>query len=57
MKKSSFNIVQEYQNHFLLYNTLSTSIVEIERELYNQIFEMGDYSLSEVKALYEMGFL
>lgn len=57
MKRSIFNVVQKYQDHFLLYNTLSTSIVEIEKEVYNRVFLDEDYSLDETIALYEMGFL
>ena len=59
MKPSMFNIVQHYNENILLYNTYSTSLVEIESAIYNEIFIDGNYSdyKDEVDALFELGFL
>lgn len=42
MKPSKFNIVQPYGDNVLIYNTFSTSMVEIEPQLYTNIFENGE---------------
>lgn len=61
MKPSMFIISQrgETPGTILLYSTFSTSIVELEENVYNTIFCNGDYSryTDEVAALSEMGFL
>ena len=57
MKNSIFNIVQDYKDGYLLYNTFTTSLVELTKNLYTSIFIKGDYSFDEVVALYDMGFL
>lgn len=57
MKKSLFNISQPSENGVLLYNTFTTSLVELPNNLYTAIFEKSDYSLPETSKLYDMGFL
>lgn len=57
MKKSIFNISQLFENKILLYNTFTTSFVELSSELYYDIFEKKDYSKPEVLELFKMGFL
>lgn len=58
MKLSKFNISQPYQESILVYNTYSTSIVELELELYSAIFERQEFSSHpEVEQLIEMGFI
>ena len=61
MKPSMFIISQKGENPgtILLYSTFSTSIVELEENVYNAIFCNSDYSryTDEVAALFEMGFL
>lgn len=61
MKKSKFIVEQEgsLQNTLLLYSTFSTSMVELETDLYTDIFveEKYDQHPEEVAALYDMGFL
>lgn len=57
MKTSLFNISQPIENGVLLYNTFSTSLVELSDELYKAIFEENDYSFPEISDLYSMGFL
>lgn len=57
MKKSIFNISQPIEKGVLLYNTFTTSLVELSDEMYKKIFDEDDFSLPEVSALYSMGFL
>ena len=61
MKRSRFIVSQKGKDPetVLLYSTFSTSIVELEEELYREIFEEENYSEypNEVKSLFEMGFL
>lgn len=57
MKKSIFNISQSIESGILLYNTFTTSLVELPDELYKAIFVKEDFSLPEISALYNMGFL
>lgn len=58
MKPSKFNIAQLYQGNILLYNTYSTSMVEMELQTYKDIFENGANSYNEeIKQLISMGFL
>ena len=57
MKKSIFNISQPIESGVLVYNTFTTSLVELPNELYKKIFDEDDFSLPEVSALYSMGFL
>ena len=52
-----FNISQPIENGVLLYNTFSTSLVELSDELYKAIFVENDYSFPETSDLYSMGFL
>lgn len=57
MKKSIFNIEQRIEKGVLLYNTFTTSLVELSDVLYKEIFIEDNFSLPEVAALYSMGFL
>lgn len=57
MKKSIFNINQKINDQVLLYNTFTTSLVELSEDLYQAVFVKNDYSLPEVSVLYDMGFL
>lgn len=57
MKKSIFNIDQLFENRILLYNTFTTSLVELPKDIYRSIFVENDFSLPEVSALFNMGFL
>ena len=59
MKSSKFNIVDTYSGNILLYNTYSTSLVELEPELYSDIFDRHNITdhMSEVEQLKLMGFL
>ena len=58
MKPSKFNIVQPYGDNVLIYNTFSTSMVELEPQLYTNIFENGDIRYKkEIEQLTSMGFL
>lgn len=57
MKKSMFNISQSIENGILLYNTFTTSLVELSEDLYQSIFVEGDFSSPEIHSLYDMGFL
>lgn len=58
MKKSLFNVAQKYHDGILLYNTFTTSLVELESSLYAKIFVDEEYdSCEESEILYDMGFL
>lgn len=57
MKNSIFNIAQLVENKILLYNTFTTSLVELTEDLYQSIFVENNYLMSEVSALFDMGFL
>ncbi len=61
MKKSKFIISQKGKtpDTVLLYSTFSTSMVELEKNMYESIFEKNDYEKypEEVSSLHEMGFL
>lgn len=57
MKQSIFNISQPFKNKILLYNTFTTSLVELTNDLYNDIFIEKNFSHSEVTLLFNMGFL
>ena len=57
MKKSIFNISQTIENGVLIYNTFTTSLVELSEELYKEIFIKDNFSLPETSSLYSMGFL
>lgn len=58
MKPSKFNIVQAFEGNILLYNTYSTSMVELEPDLYTSIFQRGNlYDGPEIEQLHSMGFL
>ena len=57
-KPSKFNIIQRIDDHILIYNTYTTSMVELEPELYLSIFENGDTNHeAEIRQLFSMGFL
>ena len=57
MKKSIFNIEQPIDNGILLYNTFTTSLVELSEELYRTVFIENNLNVTEISALYNMGFL
>ena len=58
MKPSIFNIAQLFRGNILLYNTYSTSMVELEPQVYTDIFEHGNNSYTtEIEQLMQMGFL
>lgn len=58
MKPSKFNISQSYNDNILLYNTYSTSMIELEPQLYKDIFENGDSRYKkEINELKSMGFI
>lgn len=57
MKKSIFNISQSIENGVLLYNTFTTSLVELSNEVYETIFVNNDFARPEIPTLYNMGFL
>ena len=61
MKKSQYIVEQEGKNSdfILMYSTFSTSIVELNKNLYKEVFVDGIYNKhpQEVAALYNMGFL
>lgn len=57
LKESIFNISQQLENKILLYNTFTTSLVELSEDLYRAVFIEKDFSLSEVPSLFSMGFL
>lgn len=57
MKKSTFNISQSIENGVLLYNTFTTSLVELSNEVYETIFVNNDFTRPEIPTLYNMGFL
>lgn len=57
---SKYIVVQPLdQSEVLLYSTLSTSILTMENEMYNNIFNLQKFDdyIEECKALEEMGFL
>lgn len=43
MKKSIFNISQQIGDKILLYNTFTTSMVEMSKELYESVFVQDDF--------------
>lgn len=58
MKGSRFNIAIKRDENVLLYNTFSTSLVELDYPIFNDIFinhKFSDYE--ETKVLYEMGYI
>lgn len=59
MKYSKYNIIQDYRDRYLVYNTLSTSMIEIEKPMYENIFQKREFNKypNEIKALLKMGFL
>ncbi len=61
MKKSQFIVEQAgfSEESVLLYSTFTTSIVELDRKMYDDIFLHSKYENhpAETKALFEMGFL
>ena len=58
-KLSQFIVNREKKDTVLLYSTLTTSLIEIEKKIYNDIFieQEFDKYLEETKALYNMGFI
>ena len=57
MKESIFNINQKINDQVLLYNTFTTSLVELSEDIYQAVFVKNNHSLPEVSVLYDMGFL
>lgn len=57
MKKSIFNISQQIDERILLYNTFTTSLVELPKDLYETIFIQNNLSAPETTELFNMGFL
>lgn len=57
MKKSQFNIITKYKEQYLAFNTLTTSMVLLDKETYVEVFLNDNHSLSCVQQLHEMGFL
>ena len=59
MKASKYNIGQEYRDKILLYNTLSTAMIEIEPEIYSAIFKKKQFATfsNESEILKNLGFL
>lgn len=59
MKISQYNISKELadQNRIIVFNTFTTSLVTIEKDLYEKIFVEHDFNQSVVSDLMEMGFI
>lgn len=57
MKPSMFNIPIKEGEKTLLYNTLTTSMISLNNDLYRSIFLEHIFSVKEADTLYEMGFL
>lgn len=58
MKVSKFNVAVKLDDNILLYNTFSTSLVELNCSMYNDIFNENKFDdYEESKVLYEMGYL
>ena len=57
MKKSIFNISQIIKEGVLIYNAFTTSLIELNNDLYKKIFMENDFSVEEIADLYDMGFL
>lgn len=61
IKKSRFIVLQEgfSPNTVMMYSTLTTSLLELEANIYKDIFELGKYSeyIDISNDLYDMGFL
>ena len=61
MKKSQFIVDQPgfSKNTVLLYSTFSTSLVELEKKVYEDIFINNKFEKNQkdIQALYDMGFL
>ena len=45
MKASIFNVAQKYRDKILLFNTYTTSMLEIEEEMYNDILFKKKHSI------------
>lgn len=61
MKKSQFIVEQPgfSDNTVLLYSTFSTSLIELDQNIYEEVFVNANFEnyKDDVQALYEMGFL
>lgn len=57
MKKSLYNVITPYEGKYLIFNTLSTSMVLLNAETYEEIFVQDNYSAQCVSQLKEMGIL
>lgn len=59
MKKSLFNITQPYKDDVLLYNTFTTSMLQMDPDMYQKIFDEERYEQfpMETKELLSLGFL
>lgn len=57
IRLSKFNVVQKYNKGFLVYNTLSTSLVELDEKLFNNIFVQHNFTSKEIYDLYNIRFL
>lgn len=58
MKNSMFNICIPFDDKYIVYNTFSTSLVELDVFLYRDIFINNKYEeYEETKQLLDMGFL
>lgn len=58
MKISKFNVIQEYEGNMLLFNTFTTAMVELDKEIYEDIFLDKNFDdFKDINQLVEMGFL
>ena len=61
MKKSQFIVEQVgfSDDTILLYSTYTTSLVELDKKIYEEVFINKNYTKNkeDVQALYDMGFL
>lgn len=58
MKLSKYNLQLCWENRYFLYNQFSTSIIEIDRELYNYCTKGKlDFNIELQKQLKELGFI
>ena len=59
MKNSQYTIAKELadENKVVIFNTFTTSLVALEKELYNEIFVEHNFRLPIISQLVEMGFI
>lgn len=57
MKISQFNVVSEIDGRYLVFNTLTTSMVLLDKETYESVFLDEDYTNPNVKPLLQMGII